>query len=414
MGKLRDVLSDMELRKRVKEKKPTAGLSDGGGLTFTLSKAGTAAWVLRYRTGRKRRELTLGRYPDLSLADARKKAAKERTRITDGADPAAEKRHARLTKASARTFRELAEDYMQRAAPALAPRSRKEMRRYLDKDILPRLGGLTTGEVTPAEIIHLLETIAKRSSAVARHTFDKLSIIFAHGTAKRLVAANPCTGLSVSAIIGPKESRERLKLTHEELHDLLTALPRLTPENGLAVRLLLLTAVRKNELLGARWAEFDLEAATWTIPAGRNKSGRDFTIPLPSQAVGWLRRLKALAGRSEYVLPRRMSRLGHTGGHMNAATLNLAMQGLTLSGRRHTPHDLRSTVRSYLTDELGISVVVAERCLNHALGGLVGIYDKSDYIPERRRALEMWAAYLDDVEAGRSAKVTALRSGAVT
>jgi len=407
MGKL----SDVKLRKLVRAKSRVAGMSDGAGLTFTLSKAGTPAWVLRYRAGKKRRELTLGRYPDLSLADARKAAAKERVRISGGADPAGEKRQARLARASARTFRELAEDYMQRAAPSLAPRSQKEMRRYLDKDILPRLGGLATGDVSPAEIIHLLETIAARSTTVARHAFDKLSIIFAHGAAKRLVAANPCAGLKISAILGAKITRDRLKLTTDELHALFAALHRLTAENALAARILLITAVRKNELLGARWAELDLDEATWTVPADRSKSRRSFVIPLPPQAVKCFRQLKALAGASEFVLPRRAGRSGSKGGPMNASTLNLAMDRLSLAGRRLTPHDLRSTTRSYLTDELGVSVVVAERSLNHALGGLVGVYDKSDYITERRRALAMWAVFLDDIEAGRGPKVRPLRVG---
>jgi integrase len=404
-------LTDVELRDWVRAKAPLAGKSDGAGLTFTLSKAGTAAWVLRYRAGGKPRELTLGRYPDLTLAKAREKAAKERVRVTDGSDPAMEKRRARLAKAAAQTFRELAEDYMRRAAPALAMRSQKEMRRYLDKDILPRVGGLAINDVTPAEIIHLVETIAVRSTAVARNAFDKLSIIFAHGAAKRLVAHNPCVGLKVSAIIGAKSARARLKLTTDELRSLLTALPDLTTENALAVRVLLVTAVRKNELLGARWIEFDLDGATWTIPAERSKSRTGFVIPLPPQAVTYFRRLKTLAGASDWVLPRRASRAGKKGGHMNAGTLNLAMDNLKLTGRSLTPHDLRSTTRSYLTDELGISVVVAERVLNHTLGGLVAVYDKSDYLPERRRALELWASHLDDIENGRDPRVRLLRAG---
>ncbi|MCX7282287.1 MAG: integrase arm-type DNA-binding domain-containing protein, partial [Alphaproteobacteria bacterium] len=138
MGKL----TDIELRALLKAAKPVAGKSDGGGLTFTLSSAGTPVWVLRYRSAGKSRELTIGRYPDLPLADARKKAARERARIADGADPAGDKRRAKYTKASARTFKELAEDYLARTASSLSEGTRKETRRYLDKDILPRIGKL--------------------------------------------------------------------------------------------------------------------------------------------------------------------------------------------------------------------------------------------------------------------------------
>jgi Arm domain-containing DNA-binding protein/integrase-like protein len=173
-------LTDLQLRGWMKASEPVAGKSDGGGLTFTLSKAGVAAWVLRYRpTGGKPRELTLGRYPDLSLAEARKRATRERTRISDGADPASDKRREKLARASARTFRELAEDYLSRAS--LSATTRKETRRYLDKDILTRLGGLALGDVTAGEIVHLIETIASRSPAVARRAFEMVGAIFAHG-----------------------------------------------------------------------------------------------------------------------------------------------------------------------------------------------------------------------------------------
>ena len=195
-------LTDIELRALVKAGRPVAGRADGDGLTFTLSKTGTAAWVLRYSVVGRARELTLGRYPDLSLAMARKRATKERARIADGIDPAAEKRREKLAKATAQSFKDLAEDYMKRAAPALSSATRTETRRYLDKDIVPRLGGLPIKAVTPAEVVHFVETIAARSPTVARRSFQILSTIFSHGLAKHLCAANPCAGLKPAAIIG--------------------------------------------------------------------------------------------------------------------------------------------------------------------------------------------------------------------
>jgi integrase len=402
-------LTDVELRARIKAQVPVVGRSDGGGLTFTLSKAGAAAWVLRYRTAGRARELTLGRYPDLSLAEARKRAARERSRISDGADPASEKRRDRLAKASAHTFRALTEDYLSRTS--LSATTDKETRRYLDKDILPRLGGLSLRDVSAAEIVHLIETIAARSPTVARRAFEMIGAIFAHGIAKHLVKENPCAALKVSAIIGTQERRARLKLDAEELRTLFGSLALLSPENALAVRILLMTAVRKTELIAARWGEIDLDSATWTVPAERTKTRRGFVIPLPAQAVAHFCKLKELAGESEWVFPCRARTHGRRNTHMSRSTLNAALERLAVGSRRFSPHDLRSTARSYLTDELGVTVVVAERILNHALGGLVGVYDKSDYIQERRRALDLWASHLDDIEAGRKAKVTPLRTG---
>jgi hypothetical protein len=137
MGKL----TDLQIRKWIKAGEPVAK-ADGGGLTFTLSAKGTAAWVLRYRFGGKGRELTLGRYPDLTLAKARELAAVERVEIQQGRDVAREKQKATIERAAAKTLRELAADYMDKAFPHLAANTIKQRRHHIEGVILPKLGSL--------------------------------------------------------------------------------------------------------------------------------------------------------------------------------------------------------------------------------------------------------------------------------
>jgi integrase len=407
-------LTDVQIRQWIKAGKPLPGKSDGDGLTFTLSKKGTAAWVLRYRFGGKQREVTLGNYPDLPLAKARSIAATKRVELTQGTDPATAKRMAKIEQSLANTFKELAEDYMERVAPTKSDKYRSEMRRYLDKDILPRIGGIPAKELNPAELVVMVEKIAERSKTVAKEAFSMVSSIFDHGIGKHLVTENPCMGLKVSAIIGKEdEPRKRVSLTDDQLKALLKALPDLGKENELAIRILLATAVRKGELAKARWEHIDLENGTWLVPkenqkTGRRKASADFLIPLAPQVVEWFKELKPLSFGSPMVLPARHNTGAET---INHATLNRALSKLPKTIPIITPHDLRSTARSHFS-ALKISVVVAERCLNHSLGGLVAIYDQHDYLDERRHALSLWAAKLEALEKGQAFNVVSIRQAA--
>jgi len=117
--------------------------------------------------------------------------------------------------------------------------------------------------------------------------------------------------------------------------------------------------------------------------------------------LAWFLELKTFAGESPYVLPGRAVRFGARARIVSHSTLNVALNRLAVGARRFSPHDLRSTARSYLA-ELGVNVLVAERCLNHSLGGLVAIYDKHDYLDERRRALALWVSFIETVERGEA------------
>lgn len=404
MGKLTDV----QIRKWIKDGNPTAK-ADGDGLTFTLSAKGTAAWVLRYRFGGKARELTLGRYPDITLAKARELAAEARVHIQQGRDVAREKQKATIERAAAKTLRELAADYMSKAFPHLAANTIKQRRHHIEGVILPKLGSLPAREVMTADVVALVEAVGKKSVNVAELVFTAVSEIFKHGLARHVVTANPCAGISVSAICGkPEPKRQRLKLTEDELRVILPALPGIGAENALAVKIQLATCVRLGELAKAEWEHVDLDRAEWFVPDQNSKTGRGFTIPLPPAVVGWFRELEPFACGSRFVLPARQVRRTRNHGrevHFEQRAMNAMLHKLCEKlgdkVRRFTPHDLRSTARSHLA-ALGVNILVAERCLNHSLGGLIAIYDQHDYMTERRAALELWTDFILACEAGRA------------
>ena len=419
MGKHIEKLSDVQIRRWIKAGSPVAK-ADGDGLTFTLSSAGTAAWVLRYRYGGKSRELTIGRYPDKSLAQARDDAKKARANVQDGIDVAREKQIANIERAAAQSFRQLATDYMEKAFPRLAQNTIKQRKHHINDVILPKLGLLPAREVMTADIVSLVEGIGKKSINVADLVFTAVSEIFKHGVSRYVVTANPCAGISVSAICGkPEPKRLRLKLTEEELRAILPALPSIGGENALAVKILLTTCTRIGELARAEWAHVDFERAEWFVPDANSKTGKGFTVPLVPAVAGWFNELQIFACGSSYVLPaRQLRRQQNHGGemHFEPRALNAMLHKLCTrleeSGnpvRRFTPHDLRSTGRSWLTSEtIGASVVVAERCLNHTLGGLLAVYDQHDYMTERRTVLEQWTDFILACEAGQRWKPKAL------
>lgn len=405
MGKLTDV----QIRHWIKAGQPVAkAQGEIPGLTFTLSAKGAAAWVLRYRFGGKPRELTLGRYPDFTIATAKVEALNARAKIQQGMDVAREKQKASIERAAAKSFRELAADYMDKAFPGLAANTVKQRRQHIEGVILPKLGGLPAREVTTADVVALIEGVGARSVSVAELVFTAVSEIFKHGVARHVVTANPCAGISVSAICGkPEPKRQRLKLTEAELRAILPALPSIGTENALAVKIQLATCVRLGELAKAEWAHVDFDRAEWFIPDANSKTGKGFTIPLAPAVLGWFKELQTLACGSPFVLPARQLRRKHNHGgevHFEQRALNAMLHKLCDKlgdkVRRFTPHDMRSTARSHLA-AMGVNLIVAERCLNHSLGGLIAVYDQHDYMTERRAALELWADFLLVCEAGR-------------
>ncbi|MBN3789720.1 site-specific integrase [Burkholderia sp. Ac-20353] len=403
---LSNVLNDVELRKWMRAGVPVAK-SDGGGLTFTLSDAGTAAWVLRYRHGGRRQEITLGRYPDMKLAEARTIAAKKRVVLMDGKDPADEIRKARTRKDW--TVRQLINDYREKKLSTLALSTQRSYGRNLTR-IENGMGGMSIQSVGPADIIAELE----RHKLGWVETFTLWCVlrgIFKHAAGKKMVVANPCAGILLESVIGKRpDVKKRLMLTDEELHVLTNA--KMRDENLYAIRVALATGVRISELYTAARENLHLNEARWHIPA--SKTGPEMDIPLAPVVVEWFSRLLQLAGNSEFILPARLrNRLERHGGDTYVSkdaireAIDYWIENHEPKIRRFTPHDLRSTMKSHMR-KLGIARDITEMCLNHKLKGVEGIYDQYTYYDERRRALELWAQFLMTCVAGKKWNVVPL------
>lgn len=405
-------LTDIQIKQWIKSAAEVAK-ADGGGLTFTLSKAGRAAWVLRYRVGGKAREKTLGQYPDISLAEARKLASENRARVQHGVDVAAEKQKAKREASTAWTVRQLAEDYLQKSVGRLEESTLKGHRQRLRDYVYPVLGTTPADEVRPIDLIKIIERASKKSLHVAKLVLGIQKAIFAHGVGRHVIDVDPAFQLRSNAVLGPRPvARTRVMLSEAELKIILPLLPKMGIQNALMAKILLCTAVRIGELVGAKWENVDLEQRVWFIPPtdikgkkGRARNGEDvrgFSIPLSEPVVGWFHDLKDLAFGSAYVLPIRSRKKAIGDTHMEPVTLNAAFNNfwkihLSEGTQRFTPHDLRSTARSHLS-RLGVDLLIAERCLNHSLGGLVDIYDQHDYLDERKAAMEKLSEFVVSCE----------------
>lgn len=395
-------LNDIQIRHWIKAAAPVAK-SDGDGLTFTLSAAGTASWVLRYRYGGKQREKTIGKFPDISLKKARELASADRVRIQQGMDVGREKQIEKHEQIKAMTVKSLVADYEEKVLPGLASSTGVSRRQKIRTYIFPAIGHLTARDVSGADLVDLLERVNAKHPKQVKEVLSVVKTIFDHAQSKKIIDINPAVGISHKAISGVagRAGSTRIMLNDDEIKALLTALGKANRTVEFVTRILLSTAVRIQALMLAEWAHVDFEKKTWLIPPGDGrKSIREFVVPLTEQVIGYFQELKKIAGRSDYVVPvikkRKEGDYPMQPGSVNHA-LERVCADLGDKIRAFSPHDLRSTARSRL-GALGVPVAIAERCLNHTLGGLIAVYDQHDYLVERRKALEQWSTKLDILE----------------
>lgn len=417
MGKLTDVA----IRNWIKAGELFEGRSDGDGLSLRYrERDGAPRWLFRYQIGGKSRVLQLGSYRDLSLADARKTAKEMRARVALGYDVAGEKKERREVavakieaERSAVTVAMLADEYF--AARILGRWKHPNIvRSRIERDIKPGIGKLAIGDVRPSHIDAMLKGIVARGApTMATDVMRWVKRMFDYAVKREMVLNNPASAFDPSDAGGKEASRTRW-LTRAELVRLLAAMKNAkgwTHENTLTVKLLLMLATRKTELIGARIVEFDLEAAVWHLPAERTKTGAAIDIPLPRQAVEALRELVRLASNSAWLLPARKMQTRMIP-HIDPNTVNAAMaksiRPLLSDCELFTIHDFRRTARTHL-EALGTLPHVAERCLNHKVKGVEGIYNRHDYFEERKAALQVWADLLAELEAGDTGKVVPIK-----
>ncbi len=384
------------------------------GLYLRVMPTGSKSWAVRYRADGFHRRMTLGRYPKVSLADARKRAGDIADQVERGNDPQADRhaRHAVLP----RGIKEAVAVYIESYAKVRTVRW-KETARLFDLHVFPYWGNRSIDSIRRRDVVALLERVRTKAPVRANRLLAALRHFFNWCVNRDALDLSPASGVKPLAV---ETVRERV-LSDDELAVLLVALDRLETRFADAFKLLLYTGARRTEVFEMRWAEVDLATATWIVPAERTKKRHyDHLVPLSQPAVSVLRRLEDEGGSSALVFPAMVNRDADSDAPESAMSgISKAKKALDVKiaevlaeiaedaeQRGGTPciaafpawrlHDLRRTCATNL-QKLGVRLEVTEAVLHHLSGsraGVVGIYQRYDWADEKREALMLWAKRL--------------------
>ena len=374
---------------RVKALRDPGRYTDGDGLHLFISKAGGKSWVQRITIDGRRRDIGLGGYPTVSLAQARKRAADNRASIADGKDPVEEKR-----KPAELTF--------SRAARAVhevnRPRWRNERHalswmQTLERHAFPKIGSKPIASIGRTDVLTVLTPIWSTRPETARRVRQRMRTVFRWAMANELIEMNPAG----EAIDGALPSMPKIKAHLRALpyQDVGSALKTVDASQTSLVakrclRFLVLTAARSGEARGATWDEIGLDDATWTIPASRMKAGLEHRVPLSDQALEVLTLAQQLEDGSGICFPSRL----RPGRMLSDMTLTKVLRSTGLADRA-TVHGFRTSFKTWTMEQTDTPWAVGEAALAHLLGGSVEqAYARSDLFVRRRTLMQQWADYL--------------------
>lgn len=399
------MLTDTKLR-NLKPKSKLYKASDRDGMYVTVSPTGTVTFRYDYRLNGRRETLTIGRYgpTGISLAMAREKLLDAKRMVALGKSPSLEKQRAKRRLNAAKNFGETLTKWL--AGARMADSTRAMRKSIIDRDILPVFENRLLTEITPDDLRALCAKVKARGApATAVHIRDIVKQVYAFAILHGERVENPADDVKASsiAIFAPKDralSPTEIRLAFHQLETIAAY-----PTIKLALRLVLLTLVRKSELIEATWDEVDFENATWTISKERMKGRNPHVVYLSRQALDIFVALHTCAAGSRYVLPSRYDIYRC----MSHATLNRITQLIASRAKEaglplepFTVHDLRRT-GSTLLNEVGFNGDWIEKCLAHEDGrSSRSVYNKAEYAEQRRHMLQEWADMIDAWIDGRT------------
>lgn len=391
------MLTDTKLRSL----RPTGKLykvPDRDGLYVAVTAAGSVSFRFNYRINGRQETLTLGRYGPggLTLGEARDKLNEAKKLIAAGKSPAREKSREKARVNAGETFGAWAEKWLK--LHQMADSTRDMRRSVYERDVRPKFEKVKLTEISHEDVRNMADAIVARGApATAVHAREIVMLVFRFAISKGQQVANPADLVAPTSIarFAPRDRAlepAEIKVVYRYLERIGTS-----PSIRAAVRLLLLTMLRKSEMTHGQWDEVNFSEAIWTIPAERMKARKPHLVFLSRQALDILVALKTMAGASRYILPSRYD----IDSPMSSATLN---QVLTLTyklaqkeGRKlekFGPHDLRRTA-STLLHEAGYNTDWIEKCLAHEQKGVRAVYNKAEYREQRATMMQDWADMID-------------------
>ncbi|CAJ4470797.1 cp4-like integrase [Burkholderia pseudomallei] len=389
---------------QVKTDRATLKLSDKDGLYLRVTRK-TKAWRFDFRFDNRRYTISYGLYPTVSLSRARELHLEAKRQLAEGINPAIRKRLDKLARSAAfgNSFEATATHWYDGKQEQRSHAWREAHSLYLRRDLNPYIGDIALSQIDARTLLNVLERVrADRGVKTAERVRQTAVQVFDHGMRKQRIQVNPARILQGWTDIPAHVSHE--PLNEREIPEFVE---RLDADTGsaatkLAILMMLLTFVRKNEILHARWEEFDLDNAMWVIPAERMKMRDPHVVPLSRQALTALEQLKPLSFASDYLFPS----LSSIYKPMSLSTPNVVFERMGYGGR-FTPHGVRATASTWLNNR-GVRADVIERQLAHVERNRVrAAYNRADYMPERIAMMQMWADFVLPDQATTGGTITA-------
>lgn len=394
-------LNDVAVR-QAKPAEKARKIADERGLYLFVQPTGGKLWRLDYRIDGKRKTLSLGAYPDVSLAEARRGRDRARELVAAGTDPVQARKAEKSGRqaAAANSFEVVALEWHKMKSAKWTESTTVKNLAALKNDLLPWLGGRPVAEITAPELLTTLRRIEARGAVDSAHRAKQLAgQVFRYGIATGRAERNPAADLL--GALTPVSKKHFAAITDPgEVAPLLRAVDGYKGSHVVrcALRLAPLLFVRPGELRQAEWSEMDLEQGEWRIPAEKMKKRRDFIVPLARQAVEILRDLQPFTGHGRYVF----QGVRDHGKPMSENTVNNALRRMGYDTRTEiTGHGFRAMARTILHETLGVDAAVIEHQLAHQVPDVLGAaYNRTKFLPQRKVMMQQWADYLDRLRKG--------------
>ncbi|MBE0597933.1 MAG: integrase arm-type DNA-binding domain-containing protein [Desulfuromonadales bacterium] len=400
-------LSDTAIKGAKAQEKPFK-MYDSGGLFLIVTPTGGKWWRFKYRAGGKEKLLSLGTYPEVSLAEARAKKDAARKQVAAGVDPSEARKEERLADAErgANTFEVVARDWLTRFSATRAETTQKMITGRLERDVFPWIGNRPIADLKAKDLLEVLRRLEARGTLETAHRVRNISgQIFRYAVSTGKAERDPTADLR--GAIPPVKTAHHAALTDPaKIPGLLRAMDAYDGSFVVkcALRLAPLVFVRPGELRQAEWAEIDLEAGEWNIPAARMKMGIAHLVPLSWQAAEIIQDLRPLTGHGRYVFPSVRS----TSRPMSNNAINAALRRMGYGTDEMTGHGFRAMARTILDEVLQVRPDFIEHQLAHTVRGSNGkAYNRTTHLAERKKMMQLWADYLDGLKVG--AKVIPLK-----
>lgn len=397
-------LTDIQVNK-AKPRDKNYKLTDGGGLYLLISPTGGKLWRMDYRYADKRKTLAFGPYPDVSLANARKRRDDARKLLAANVDPGEEKKvlKEKENERRANTFKKLATEWHDRQIDHLAKRTRDQVMRRLNRDVLPVIGDIALSDLSSRDILDkVLRPMEDRGAIdLAHRVRGTLSQILRYGVASGLCDRDFTADLR--GALKPIPRKHHAALDQDGTTDSIKVGELLRAIDGFdgstivkcALQLHPLVATRPGELRHAEWSEIDFDTATWSIPAGRMKMKKPHVVPLSPQALEILRELNIVSGTGKYLFPSIRS----TAKPISDNTMNAALRRLGYTKEEIVSHGWRAIFRTLADEVLQERVDIIEAQLAHQVKDALGrAYNRTSFIKERKELMNRWGQYLDQLK----------------